>query len=128
VDLYPPTEWPRLKPDRAPASEGYRRANTSNSWIGQALAVRLMHAEKVWDHDAFFAYVDRWMTEDDTPFVEAIRNAGGMDWTKAKRGEFGRQGYVMQAKFVREMWDAWRNALPPAPDGHEDPRAEETWK
>ncbi|HPM79719.1 MAG TPA: hypothetical protein PLF81_03440 [Candidatus Anammoximicrobium sp.] len=51
-----------------------------------------------------------------------------MDWTKAKRGEFGRQGYVMQAKFVREMWDAWRNALPPAPDGHEDPRAEETWK
>ena len=128
VDLYPPTEWPRLKPDRAPASEGYRRANTSNSWIGQALAVRLMHAEKVWDHDAFFAYVDRWMTEDDTPFVEAIRNAGGMDWTKAKRGEFGRQGYVMQARFVREMWDAWRNALPPAPDGHEDPRAEETWK
>ena len=128
VDLYPPTEWPRLKPDRAPASEGYRRANTSNSWIGQALAVRLMHAEKMWDHDAFFAYVDRWMTEDDTPFVEAIKNAGGMDWTKAKRGEFGRQGYVMQAKFVREMWDAWRNALPPAPDGHEDPRAEDTWK
>jgi hypothetical protein len=57
-----------------------------------------------------------------------IRNAGGMDWTKAKRGEFGRQGYVMQARFVREMWDAWRNALPPTPDGHGDSRAEETWK
>ena len=87
-----------------------------------------MHAEKVWDHDAFFAYVDRWMTEDDTPFVEAIKNAGGMDWTKARRGEFGRQGCVMQAKFVREMWDQYRNNLPLAPDGHKDPLAEKTWK
>jgi len=126
VDVYPPSQWPRMKPDRVPSSEGYRRANTSNSWIGEALAARLMHAEKVWDHDAFFAYVDRWMTEDDTPLVEAIKRAGGMDWTKVKPGDFGRQGCVMQAKFVREMWDQHRNHLPP--DGHEDPPAEETWK
>jgi len=128
VDLYPPSEWPNLKPGRAPASEGYRRANTSNSWVGEALAARLMHAEKVWGHDAFFAYVDRWMAEDDTPFVEAIRSAGGMDWTKAKRGEFGRQGFVMQAKFVREMWDTYRDHPPPAPDGHRYLPAERTWK
>ena len=68
------------------------------------------------------------MTEDDMPFVEAIQAAGGMDWTKVKRGEFGRQGCVMQARFVREMWDTHRNHLPPAPDGHQDLRAEETWK
>ena len=29
-----------------------------------ALAARLMKLEKTWDHDAFFAYVDRWMGED----------------------------------------------------------------
>jgi len=128
VDVYPPSQWPRLKGGRVPASEGYRRANTSNSWVGQALAVRLMHAERVWSHDAFFAYVDRWMTEDDTAAVTAIRDAGGMDWTKVKPGDFGRQGYVMQAKFVRELWDQYRNNLPPAPDGHRDPPATETWK
>lgn len=128
VDVYPPTEWPRLQPGSLPASEGYRRSNTSNSWVGQALAARLMHVEKIWDHDAFFAYVDRWMTEDDTPFVEAIKNAGGMDYTAAPFGRFGRQGCVMQQKFVKEMWEAHRNHLPPAPDGHQDPPAEETWR
>jgi len=128
VDVYPPSQWPRLKEGRVPASEGYRRANTSNSWVGQALAVRLMHAERVWGHDAFFAYVDRWMTEDDTPFVAAIRDAGGTDWTKVKPGDFGRQGCVMQAKFVREMWDQYRDNLPSARDGHEDQPAEETWR
>ncbi len=128
VDLYPPSEWPRLRPGRLPASEGYRRANTSNSWVGQALAARLMHVEAVWDHDAFFAYVDRWMTEDDTPFVQQIKEAGGIDYTGVKYGRFGRQGCVMQKSFVKEMWETYRNNLPPAPDGHQDPRAEETWR
>ena len=32
-----------------------------------------MHAEKYWDHDAFFSYVDRWMTEDDTQFLKIIQ-------------------------------------------------------
>ena len=47
-------------------NESYRRASTSHGWVGEALAARIMHAEKYWDHDAFFSYVDRWMTEDDT--------------------------------------------------------------
>jgi hypothetical protein len=34
----------------------------------------------------------------------------------------------MQAKFVRELWDKHRDHLPPAPDGHRDPPAAETWK
>ena len=44
-------------------SEGYRRTSTSDGWVAQALALHLLHAEKVWDHDAFFDYVDRWMYE-----------------------------------------------------------------
>jgi hypothetical protein len=128
VDLVPPSQWPLKRPGGLPASEGYRRSNTSNSWIGEALAFRMMHAEKLWDHDAFFAYVDRWMTEDDTPFVEEMKKAGAQDYTKAKFGSFGRQGYVYSARFVKEMWNKYRNNLPPAADGHKDPPAEVTWK
>ena len=64
----PPAQWTRQNA----ISEGYRRANTSSAWVGQALALRLMGAEKVWDHDAFFDYVDRWMLEDDSEFRPEI--------------------------------------------------------
>jgi hypothetical protein len=129
VDLYHPTEWPKLQSASVTASEGYRRANTSSSWVGQALAARLMHAEKVWDHEAFFAYVDRWMTEDDTPFVEAIAKARGVSFAgREKLGTFFRQGHVMQGPFVKEMWVKYRDNLPPALDGHKDPPAAETWR
>jgi hypothetical protein len=87
-----------------------------------------MRVEKVWAHDAFFAYVDRWMTEDDTPFVAAIKRAGGRDYTGDEFGKFGRQGCVMQARFVEEMWATYRNNLPAGPDGRAAPRAEHTWR
>jgi hypothetical protein len=130
VDLFHPSQWPegKLTPERLPASEGYRRANTSGAWIGQALSARLMHVENVWNHEAFFAYVDRWMSEDDTPFVEEIKRAGGPDYTSVERGRFGRQGHVWGPKFVRRMWETCRNNLPPAPDGQQPPPAEATWK
>jgi len=129
VDLFPPSEWPpRSEAGKLPASEGYRRANTSGAWVAEALAARLMHAEKVWDHDAFFAYVDRWMAEDDTAAVRAIKDAKLQDMTGVKRGDFSRQGYVSAARWVSEMWQKCRNNLPPAPDGHKEPKAEETWK
>lgn len=128
VDLFPPTDWPNKNPNDLPASEAYRRANTSAAWVGTALAVRLMHAEPVWNHDAFFAYVDRWMTEDDKPFLAAIRDAGFKDYTKVPDGRFIRQGFVWGTKFVVEMWKTYRDHLPPAPDGHKTPPAEQTWK
>ncbi len=100
------------------------------SWPGEALAARILHAEPTWRHDAFFAYVDRWMTEDDTPFVEEIRKAGMMDFTKLQLGQLSRQRAISGAGagFVREMWDRYRNNLPPAKDGSKTPPAEETWK
>jgi hypothetical protein len=126
VDLFNPVDWPL--PRRIPHSEAYRRASTSPAWVGEALAARLMHAEKVWDHDAFFAYVDRWMTEDDTPFVKALRETGRFDYTEGKLGEFGRQGFVWGPPWVKEMWLKYRDDLPPAPDGSITPPAETTWK
>ena len=113
----PPAQWPgRL-------GEDYRRTCTSLAWVGQALALRILHAEKTWDHDAFFAYVDRWMTEDDTRHIEEIKKAKGYDYSQ----EWARQRQCWDP-FVEDMWARYRNNLPPAPDGHKDPGAEETWK
>ena len=38
-----------------------------------------MHAEKAWNHDAFFDYVDRWMFENDAGFVKTLKQATGKD-------------------------------------------------
>jgi hypothetical protein len=135
LDVYPPSEWPDKNKDKGSilASEGYRRSNTSGCWIPTALAVRMMHLEKVWNHDAFFAYVDRWMTEDDTAQIKAIKDAG---WFKDVKdtvplGEWPRQGYYSGSKWcswVLPMWKKYRNDLPPAADGSKTPPADRTWK
>ena len=122
VDLIPPSEWPV---PWAEGSEGYRRNTTSSAWVAQALAARLLHAEKRWDHDAFFAYVDRWMTEDDAPCREAIRKS--IEDRKARtdaekqeletaRMQFARSkvsgtisGRVELVPIVRDLWYKYRD-------------------
>lgn len=44
-------------------AESYRRLN-GPTWVGQALAARLLGAVALWDHPAFFDYVDRWCVEE----------------------------------------------------------------
>ena len=58
-------------------SESYRRCCTSISWVGQALALHLLKAEKAWEHDAFFDYCDRWMHEDDKAFLDTLKGRHG---------------------------------------------------
>lgn len=41
--------------------DSYRNCCTSVTWVGEALAIRLMGLQAAWGHDAFFDYVDRWM-------------------------------------------------------------------
>jgi len=116
----PPSEWKSM------TGEGYRRANTSCCWVGQALAARLMHAEKVWNHGAFFAYVDRWMTEDDKEFcIEINKHFPDKNLVDDSK-DWYHQGYGLP--FVKEMWNKYRDHLPAAPDGHKDPPAAATWK
>ena len=74
--------------------------------------MRLLHAEKPWDHDAFFDYVDRWMFEKDNVFIQKIKQATGEnfdhDWSK--------QGFAWpDDNFVNEMWHEYRAApgMPP---------------
>jgi len=103
-----PSQWQ----DGQNTSESYRRCCTSVGWVAQALALRLMHAEQAWGHDAFFDYVDRWMFEDDDAFVKTIREATGRDHDK----EWARQGQAWDA-FVNEMWAKHRGAIQAPTDG-----------
>ncbi len=138
TDLFPPSQWPMLWPV---GSEEYRRNSTSAHWVAQALAARLMHAEKLWDYDAFFAYVDRWMTEDDRPFIQAIeKNIEAstaappiVAEAKARLAKARRAGTVSDGVrgfglLVKDLWDTYRNRLPPAADGSKVPPASETWR
>ncbi len=104
----PPAEWK----DGQNTSEAYRRCCTSVGWVAQALALRLLRAEQSWDHDAFFDYVDRWMSEDDAEFVKTIREATGKDHDK----DWARQGQAWDA-FAGEMWARHRGALKAPMDG-----------
>jgi hypothetical protein len=88
-----PSQWVN------PIGENYRRCCTSIAWVGIALAVRIMGAQELWNHDAFFDYVDRWMSEDDSFHVIEILNATGWDYSAGWK----RQGKTWDP-FVNEMW------------------------
>jgi hypothetical protein len=98
-----PSKWNRSHLQ----SESYRRANTSCSWVGQALALRMLGAEKHWNHDPFFAYVDRWMTEpnDAAHRAEIMKYHPKAGFTD--RARFAFQGYTAEP-FVKTMWDRHR--------------------
>ncbi|HEV7927280.1 MAG TPA: hypothetical protein VGR14_18145 [Verrucomicrobiae bacterium] len=104
----PPSQWK----DGQNTSESYRRCCTSVGWVAQALALRLLHAEKIWHHDPFFDYVDRWMYEDDSEFVKTIKAATGRDVDH----DWSRQGQSWEP-FVNEMWSRYRTKLPAPTDG-----------
>jgi len=97
----PPSEWKSM------TGEGYRRCCTSIAWVGQALALHVLHLEDAWNHPAFFDYVDRWMNEDDTEHIRIIKEARGRDYSAG----YARQGQAWDA-YVNEMWAAYRNDLP----------------
>jgi hypothetical protein len=46
----------------------YRMCCTGMSWIGQQVGALLIGAKKIWNHDAFFDYCDRFMTEQKTVY------------------------------------------------------------
>mgnify|MGYP007026480435 CR=1 FL=1 len=66
----------------------YRNCCTSAYWIGEALSTLLLQSKAIWGHDAFFDYVERWMSGD----VSGGGTAAGA--------------------FANEMWSAHRQNLP----------------
>jgi hypothetical protein len=106
----PPAQW------KSTLGESYRRCCTSVSWVGQALAARLIPGlQDAWNHPPFFAYVDRWMQVPDDPAdLDAIRTATGMTiGTDFRQGQAWRilsgGGYQLPHRtFIDEMWAAYR--------------------
>jgi hypothetical protein len=98
----PPSQWTQGNL----SSEGYRRANTSSSWVGEALVLSLLHAETNWNHDAFFDYVDRWMSEDDREHRREIMQ----HWPTERltdKDAWTHQGNTWEP-FVKTMWNRCR--------------------
>jgi hypothetical protein len=106
-----PANWPLINGNEQ-LGEAYRRCCTSVSWVGEALAIRLMHAESVWNYPAFFDYVDRWMTEDDAQAVVDIKAQSGFDysadWDRQGQTRYWLQGEFPQYTFLDDMWKAYR--------------------
>ncbi|HUT57980.1 MAG TPA: hypothetical protein VNA25_09050 [Phycisphaerae bacterium] len=115
-----PSKWAEHGGKDFMLGESYRRCCTSHSWIGEALAMRLMKMEKVWKHDAFFDYCDRWMHEDDTEFIKVIQKETGKGENYDK--SWAKQGGTWDP-FVDEMWAKYRPTCKPwPPDGWKTPR------
>jgi len=97
----PPEQWERW--DKT--SESYRTCCNGRAWIGTALAAELMKAKKLWNHDAFFDYCDRWMRLDD-PYAE-------------RRGQHKRPAGETSTfdPFVDAMWREYRQTVPDQESG-----------
>jgi hypothetical protein len=67
----------------------YRRAGTANAWGGFVLAAHIMGVKELWNHDALFDYMDRYM--------EVEKESKGV-------GHWPRQW----SRFIENMWDAYR--------------------
>jgi len=109
-----PSAW------KSTLGESYRRCCTSVSWVGEALAARLIPGmQQAWNHAQFFNYVDRWMLSADDPRdLEAIRIATGMtidaDFLQGQSWKILSGGgyYKPHRTFVDEMWAAYRSGSP----------------
>lgn len=110
-----PADWTwdgRLCPGDPPAGrdsdrrgENYRTCCTGHSWVGMALAARLMDLVDVWNKPEFFDYEDRWMQEDMAPLVPVLdaglSRCGSLSTTDP--GIYGRS-----LAFHRDMWMLYR--------------------
>jgi hypothetical protein len=114
--------YEHLKPSawKSILGESYRRCCTSVSWVGEALAARLIpEMEEAWNHSQFFTYVERWMLSPDDPRdLEAIENATGMtidpDFMQGQSWKILSGGgyYVPHRTFIDEMWAAYGDRTP----------------
>lgn len=106
-----PSSWPLIDGNEQ-LGESYRRCCTSVSWVGEALAMHLLHAESSWNYPAFFDYVDRWMQEDDSQAVVDIKTQSGFDyssdWERQGQTRYWLQGEFPQYSFIDDMWAAYR--------------------
>ena len=92
----PPEQWQKWDS----TSESYRLCCNAVAWTGTALAARYMKALKLWNHDAYFDYIERWMREDDPQ----NNNRGNRSRPKAET--------TTSDPFVTSMWKKHRKNAP----------------
>ena len=93
---HPPSEWQTYGKgaNNGWKSEGYRQLN-GPTWVGAGLAARLLGLEPAWNHECFFAYVDRWVSED------------GLK--RPSKGDTGAGTFrAFNSPFVKAMWETYR--------------------
>jgi hypothetical protein len=96
---------------------GYRICCTSYTWVGAALAAMLMHAQPVWDHNAHFDYVDRWVSEpaswsnSSTAYYRDVYGYGGTG-----------------SGFMANMWATYRSTVSPIHRPTAPVPAKENWQ
>lgn len=73
---------------------GYRRI-CSVTWVGPALAARLMGARKTWNPPPFFDYLDRWIKE----------QAAARD---PKHNDYQYAYYCWGGEFMKAAWETYR--------------------
>ena len=87
------------------------------AWVAQALVLRLMHAEKAWNHDAFFDYCRPLdVRERRRPSSRPSRRRPGKDHDK----DWARQGQTWEP-YVNELWFKYRPTLAAPTDGWKQP-------
>jgi hypothetical protein len=113
------TNWPLLNGNEQ-LGEAYRRCCTSLSWIGEALAMRILGGgQSAWNYPAFFDYADRWMDEPDTQTIsdpqaiqDILKDTGfsyTANWEAQGQVEWSLQGEFPQYTFIDDMWKAYRS-------------------
>jgi hypothetical protein len=108
--------WAEINPGNTPfwTSDGYRRSTHSWTWVGTALAARLMNATGYWNHNAFFDYVDMWMTLNESSYKQALTDLGNANcgancnWTTTYW-----QQDVPGSPFTENMYFTYRNYTSP---------------
>jgi hypothetical protein len=96
--------WADNTTDYHDKQEQYRR-DGSIRFIGMGLSGIIMGLKSTWNHDAFFDYCDRWMTEDDSDAYTAYFARYGINqWTTPFR-----QG-TSSSLFTNSMWANYRGS------------------
>lgn len=90
-----PSEWDQVSDGGGIKREAYRRISTSPTWVGMALAAKIMHADHFWNHEAYFDYILRWMEEDFSEYSGVISQYYEQD---------NFQGGKASSAFVDEAW------------------------
>jgi hypothetical protein len=124
AETYHPDEWSGLtKPKNGVQANSYRICCTSNVWSGEALTIKMMHKETVYNYNAFLDYVDRWMAEDlsamwdtvNTSYTERIAE-GDLTWGPITPDDVDywktASKTLDEDDFEAVMWDTYRDNLP----------------